>query len=77
MAEKIIKVKVVPNSKLNKIVEQKEDFYKIKLTAQAHEGKANKALIAFLSQTFKIPKNKIQIISGEKTREKKILLPLK
>jgi uncharacterized protein (TIGR00251 family) len=74
MEGKILRVKVIPNSKSNKIVEQKNNFLKIKLTAPAHEGKANKALISFLSQTLKIPKNKIQIISGEKAREKKVLL---
>ncbi|MFA5188189.1 MAG: DUF167 domain-containing protein [Patescibacteria group bacterium] len=74
MGSKIISVKVIPNSKINKIVEQKENFLKIKLTAPAHEGKANKALIIFLSQELKIPKSKIKIISGEKSREKKILI---
>jgi len=69
---KVIQVKVIPNSKLNKIVEQKDDFLKIKLTAPAYEGKANKALILFLSREFKIAKNKIKIISGEKSREKTI-----
>jgi len=74
MAEKILKIKVVPNSKLNKIVEQKDNFLKIKLNAPAHEGKANKALINFLSQELKLAKSKIKIISGEKSREKTILL---
>ena len=74
MLEKIIKVKVIPNSKLNKIIEQKDDFLKIKLTAPAHEGKANKALINFLSQEFKTAKSKIKIIAGEKSKEKTILL---
>jgi hypothetical protein len=68
----VVKIKVIPNSKLNKIVEQKDNFLKIKLTAPACEGKANKALILFLSQEFKIAKNKIRIIKGEKSREKLI-----
>ena len=72
MIEKIYKIKVIPNSKINKIVEQKHDFLKIKLTAPAREGKANKALITFLSQEFKIAKSEIRIIKGEKSREKTI-----
>ncbi|MCX6743240.1 MAG: DUF167 domain-containing protein [Candidatus Parcubacteria bacterium] len=74
MLEKIIKVKVIPNSKLNKIVEQKDDFYKIKLTAPAHEGKANKALLNFLSRELKVAKSKITIIKGNKSREKTVLI---
>jgi len=74
MAKKILKIKVIPNSKLNKIIEKKDDFLKIKLSAPAHEGKANKALINFLSQEFKIAKSKITIIKGKKSREKTILI---
>jgi len=74
MPEKIYTIKVIPNSKINKIVKKTETFIKIKLTAPAHDGKANKALIKFLSRYFKIAQNKIQIISGLKSREKKIKL---
>lgn len=45
---------------------------KIKLSAPAHEGKANSALIDFLSKYFDIAKNKIKIISGFKSRDKKV-----
>lgn len=70
MSEKIYKIKIAPNSKINKIIEEQDNFLKIKLTAPAHANKANKALIKFLSRHFKIAKNKIQIISGEKSRKK-------
>ena len=75
---KIFRIKVVPGSGLNKIVEQDHDFLKIKLTAPAHGGRANKALLKFLSLHFKIAKNKIEIISGEKSRNKtiRIYLPI-
>jgi uncharacterized protein len=76
MKEKIYSIKVIPNSKINKIVEEKNDFLKIKLTEPAHEGKANKSLINFLSKEFKIAKNKITIISGKKSRDKKIKIQL-
>lgn len=65
-----LKIKVIPNSKINKIVERKDNYLKIKLTAPAHEGKANKALIKFLSLYFKVAKNKIALVSGEKSHEK-------
>jgi len=72
MPKKIYKIKVIPNSKINKIIGESEDYLKIKLTAPAMENKANKALLIFLSNYFQIPKNKIRIISGEKNRLKKI-----
>lgn len=72
MAAKLLQIKIIPNSKINKIVEQKENFYKIKLMAPAVEGKANKSLLSFLSGLLKIPKSKIEIAKGEKSREKTI-----
>jgi len=74
MSAKILKIRVIPNSKINKIIEAKDDWLKIKLTAPAHEGKANKALMNFLSQEYKIAKNKIQLVSGQKSRDKIVKL---
>ena len=46
----------------------------IKVTAQPIENKANKALIEYLSKQFKIPKTNIEIIKGETSKEKTLLL---
>lgn len=72
----IIKVKIVPNSSRNEIILE-EEFVKIKVTAQPIENKANKALIEFLSKQFKIPKTSIEILKGETSKEKTILLSTK
>lgn len=69
----IIKVKIVPNSSKNDIVLE-EEFIKVKVTAQPIENKANKALIEFLSKVFKIPKTSIEILKGETSKEKTLIL---
>lgn len=69
----IIKVKIVPNSSKNDLVLENE-FIKIKITAQPIENKANQALIEFLSKRFKIPKTKIEILKGNTSKEKTVLL---
>ena len=69
----IIKVKIVPNSSKNDIVLE-EEFIKVKVTAQPIENKANKALIEFISKVFKIPKTSIEILKGETSKEKTLLL---
>ena len=69
----IIKVKIVPNSSKNDIVLE-EEFIKVKVTAQPIENKANKALIEFLSKAFKIPKTSIEILKGETSKEKTLIL---
>ena len=68
----IVNIKIAPNSKKNEIIRE-EEFVKIKITAQPIYGKANKALIEFLSKNFKIPKTSIKILKGETSKEKTIL----
>jgi len=66
-----LNIKVIPNAKQNKIVEEPGRL-KVYLTAPAVEGKANEALMEFLADHFKTKKNKISIIRGMKSREKVI-----
>jgi len=66
-----VNIKVIPNAKHNKLVEESGRL-KVYLTAPAVEGKANEALIEFLSEHFKLKKNRISIIRGIKSREKVI-----
>jgi uncharacterized protein (TIGR00251 family) len=47
---------------------------KIAVQAPPLEGRANSALIAFLAETFDLPKNGIEVISGELSRSKVFLL---
>jgi uncharacterized protein (TIGR00251 family) len=47
---------------------------KIAVQAPPLEGRANQALIAFLAETFAVPKNAIEVISGELSRSKVFLL---
>ncbi len=68
----IVNIKIAPNSKKNEIIRE-EEFVKIKITAQPIDGKANKALVEFLSKNFKIPKTSIKILKGETSKEKTIL----
>lgn len=72
----IVNIKISPNSKRNEIVRE-EEYTKIKITAQPIDGKANKALIEFLSKNFKIPKTSIKILKGETSKEKTVLFETK
>lgn len=65
------RIKVSANASLNSI-EFCDDIVKIKVKARAIEGKANKAIIEFLSEELEIPKSKIKIVNGEKSSIKTI-----
>ena len=47
---------------------------KIAVHAPPIEGRANQALIAFLAETFDLPKNSVELVSGELSRSKVFLL---
>lgn len=68
-----VQIKISPNASRNEIVKD-ETGIKIKLTAQPIEGKANKALIEFLSKQFKIAKTSIIILKGETSKDKTLLI---
>lgn len=70
----ILNVKLVPNSSFNKIVDYTEEYVRIKISSPPIENKANKELIAFCSKVFDVNKSKISIVSGEKSKLKKVLI---
>jgi len=47
---------------------------KIAVQAPAVEGRANSALVEFLAETFGLPKNQVELMSGESSRSKVFLL---
>lgn len=71
----LIRVKVIPNSSRNSIQLMEDGItYKVKIKAVPEQGKANKELIEYLSQYFKIEKSKISIKSGKQNQIKLIEL---
>ncbi|MBN2033294.1 MAG: DUF167 domain-containing protein [Deltaproteobacteria bacterium] len=65
-----IKVKLIARSAENRIVGREGEHYRVKVTAPPVEGRANKALIALLSEKLGIAKKSIEIFSGKTTRLK-------
>lgn len=47
---------------------------KIAVHAPPVEGRANEALIAFLAESFSVPKRSVQLLSGELSRSKVFLI---
>jgi uncharacterized protein len=68
----ILQVHVVPNAKSDCVVGEHGGAIKIKLRAQAIEGKANAALFRFLAEQMNLPRHAIVLKRGEKSRDKLI-----
>ncbi len=72
-----LRIKVLPKSPKNEVVEILEDAdgektIKIRIKAVPEKGKANAELIKFLSKELGVPRDKISIISG-KTEQLKLI----
>jgi len=67
-----LRVHVVPNAKIDKVVGEHDGAIKVKLRAPAVEGKANAALISFLAERLKVPARTIVLMRGQKSRDKVI-----
>ena len=66
------KVKVKPNSKVQKIEEQTDGSLTVHLKSPPVDGKANEELLKILAKKFDVPKSHIRIRSGLSSRQKLI-----
>jgi uncharacterized protein (TIGR00251 family) len=65
-----IHVFLQPRASSDQIVGIHADCLKIRLTAPPLEGRANKQLLAFLAQVFRVPIKQVTLIKGEQSRKK-------
>lgn len=71
MEECIVNVKVIPKSSKNS-AQFENEVLRVHLNAPPIDGKANKALIELLAEILHISKSSIEIVRGEKGRNKQI-----
>lgn len=72
-----LEIKVTPNANSDKIFILEEDgCYQVKVyvTVTPEDGKANNQVVKLLSKELKIPKSKINIIKGMKSRHKTVMI---
>lgn len=69
----IISVKVKPNSRGNEITKE-NGLISVRIHAPAQDGKANRAIVEFLSDVMDIPKSYIEIVGGLTSSNKRIAI---
>ena len=71
----VLTIKVIPKSSRNEIVGLLADgSLKLKVTAAPEKGKANAAICAFLADEFGIPKRNVEIVHGETSSLKQVVI---
>jgi uncharacterized protein (TIGR00251 family) len=63
-------LKVKPKASQAKVIKIDKTHYQVYITQPPEKGKANKQIIKLLADYFNVSLSKINIIAGEKGREK-------
>ena len=70
----VVVVKVQPRAGKDEVVGEMAGALKIRLQAPALEDRANEALVEFLARLLKTPKSAVRILSGERSRAKRVAI---
>jgi uncharacterized protein (TIGR00251 family) len=70
----ILRVRVQPRASRCEITDVNEEYVKVRVNAPPVEGAANRACRDYLAKQFGIAKGRVEILSGERSREKRFLL---
>jgi uncharacterized protein (TIGR00251 family) len=65
-------VKVQPRASKDEIAGEMGGALKVRVCAPAVEDRANEALIEFLAQLLKTPRSAVRILSGDRSRTKRV-----
>ena len=65
-------MRVQPRASKDEVAGEMRGALKVRLQAPALESRANEALIEFLAQLLKTPKTAVRILSGDRSRTKRI-----
>lgn len=63
-----------PGAKVTRVVGEHGERLKISLNAPAVDNKANEVLIVWLSQRLALPRKQIELLSGQTSRQKRVLV---
>ena len=69
-----LEVKVIPGARRTRILGLRDERVYIAVNAQPEKGKANRALLKFLAKAIGVPRTSMQILTGETSHRKRILI---
>jgi len=67
-------IKVKTNAKENAVLEGPGGELRVLVKAPPQEGRANEAVIETLAAHFKVPKARVTIVAGHKSKTKRVII---
>ena len=72
MTSTVLDVRVIPRARRSCVDGERGGAILIRLAAAPVDGAANDALVAFLSDALNVPRRDISLVSGDKSRVKRV-----
>ena len=69
-----INIRVIPRARHTACAGERDGALLIRLAAPPVEGAANDSLVGFLAEALQIPRRSVRIISGERSRRKRVVV---
>jgi uncharacterized protein len=66
----LLSVRVIPRARRSELAGRRGDALLVRLAAPPVDGAANAALIDFLSDQLKLPRTRLSIVAGDRSRDK-------
>ncbi|MDA4134556.1 MAG: DUF167 domain-containing protein [Thaumarchaeota archaeon] len=66
----LVRVRVTPNASRAVVVRVAEASFEVRVDARAEDGRANKRLLEILAGHLGVPKSRISIVRGSRSRDK-------
>jgi uncharacterized protein (TIGR00251 family) len=65
-----IRVHVTPNARGVRVTKVDESVFEVRIDERAIDGRANKRILEIMANHLGVPKSKVSIVRGAKTRDK-------
>lgn len=70
----LVEIVVQPRASRTRVVGEHGDRLKLQVAAPPVDGEANAAVIAFLAETFSVPKRDVELVAGATGKRKTLLV---
>jgi len=70
----LLQLSVMPNAKRTEVDGLHDGALRVRLAAPPIDGRANEALVAWLAKSLGVPKRDVEVLRGESSRRKQVLV---
>lgn len=74
MSARVLDLHVQPGAARSEFAGRYGERIKVRLKARAVDGRANDALVEFLAEHYGVPRRRVSIVSGLKSRDKRVVI---